>query len=245
MLAAQLIALLLAFATSPEPPKLVEVRHVGVDYHFRGPMPKWSGGAFLTVLHGAGLFPEISAYGRDGRRFLRTIFQIPEAGNIRISAVAHAPGGSIAVTGSAIDNSDNGMRYLAVLSGDGKLSSLVSTGGFVAADVEFASDGTIWAVGWERTDDGHEKPEHMIVRRYSPSGKELAAFLPHSTVKRRPTYPHATTYSFLLSAHGRVGWYSNAAGEYIEFSNDGQITTRVADVPGGRPQIRSRWRFMR
>jgi len=45
VLATKLSVLLLAFATSPEPLKLVEVRHVGVDFHFSGIIPKWSGGA--------------------------------------------------------------------------------------------------------------------------------------------------------------------------------------------------------
>jgi hypothetical protein len=217
----------------PAPVTLVEVRHAAIDFNFSGGrVPEWSGGALVVTNGNSGLFPTVCTFGRDGRILSRLVFKIPQSGSIRIYGFARAPDGTLALAGSAQGDDSGGFTYLSVLSSDGQRQQTVRLKPFAPFAAAIASDGAIWAAGWERTADGREVADYNVVRRYSPSGKDLGAYIPRSSLKSYRYGPPAMS-SFLVSSHGRVGWYSNVAREYIEFSLDGQVVTRVAGATHG------------
>jgi hypothetical protein len=101
---------------------------------------------------------------------------------------------------------------------------------FYPYDVAIAPDGTYWVAGEEVINGEEGSPHHDVIRRFGASGKELGGYLPRSTLTVHGCC-HPADDSFLVSSHDRIGWYSNTAREYIEFSPDGRQLTRVAGLP--------------
>ena len=112
-------------------------------------------------------------------------------GNLAFAKELIAPNGSAArILGLAVDSS--GTVAVSISSRDLNLAergavvfldpygapagSPIDTRRFQAQSLCYADDRSLWAFGWQTG----QPREYMTVRKYSPEGKEVAAFLPRS-----------------------------------------------------------------
>ncbi|HYZ74098.1 MAG TPA: hypothetical protein VE641_13530, partial [Chthoniobacterales bacterium] len=73
------------------------------------------------------------------------------------------------------------------------------------------------------------KRDHDVIRRFSSSGELISTALRRSTFKSK-THPAQTTVAgtpYLLASDDRVGVYSPAANEWIEFGMSGELLLRL------------------
>jgi len=185
----------------------------------------WSGGALLAVRDRFSAAPGVRVIDRDGREVLRFSLEIPGASRIKLyeNSIARGSDGSMAAIGSAHTNDWSG-TFLAVVSPEGQTQMTVRLSPFAPHAVTIASDGTIWVVGYDtqQLPDDRDYQQHLI-RRYDKNGTLLGSFLPWSQVRTPPRTLPAAINSILVSAPGRVGWYSPSAQVYAEFALDGAV----------------------
>lgn len=110
---------------------------------------------------------------------------------------------------------------------------MVRTWPYVAQQVVFAQDGSLWTVGYTFHDTEDRIVQPNIMSHFDSSGKLLASFAV-SARSRAGNGRTAANNSFLRTSQDRIGWFTNGM-EYIEFSFDGHELDRfdgpeVADV---------------
>ncbi|HXG35066.1 MAG TPA: hypothetical protein VNJ11_17000 [Bryobacteraceae bacterium] len=178
--------------------------------------------------------PVVKLFGRDGYLKRRVPIAIEGAARVNVYAVAHGRDGSVAATGSAYSSDGRGAVWLALTAPDGNTQRVIRTNPFVPWQIAIAPDGACWAAGYEKQADGRVSKEHLMLRRFGPSGVQTGAYWPRSLFQTRPQYLHPTNYAMMVAGPDRMGWYSNATNEYVEWSLDGQMLVRL---PG--PELRN------
>jgi hypothetical protein len=181
-------------------------------------IPKWSGGALVTVdghYSGAPLITLLDPFNIK-RKAISLIVAIPLANLIYVNGAARGVDGTIAHGGWARDDMGRVTGYLAIVSPDGQTTNLVRTEPYTPLSVAVAPDGTIWSRGAEfggaartvnHTDAG-------VLRHFDHAGKLLGTFIPQSTLK--PDELLLGTDRLVCSV-SRVGWYlSMGATSYYE-----------------------------
>lgn len=210
---------------------LLEVGRTKIPFDFQGKrLPKWSGGALVVADDKNPALSTIHTFGKDGYLLSSTPFAIPESSRVRIASFARSSDGTLAVVGSAYTADSRGSLYLAAISPDGQRQQIIRLKPFAPFEVAISSDGTYWVAGRELVDGREVNPSHKVIRRYSASDGEIGAYIPRSSLTSY-RHGHPAHDSFLVPSGDRVGWYSNIAREYIEFSLDGLVLTRVAGLP--------------
>ncbi len=190
------------------------------------PVSVWSGGAFISVDHARSEAPIFRVFDENGRQLSEIKLTIPGARLINVYAGRFARGldGWLAVAGSAYSDDSRGGLFLALLSPDGRDRSLIRLNPFAPLALTVAGDGSIWMAGQEVVDGKEGPPSHHVVRRFDRTGKMTASFVPRAEL---PDGLHPADGSFLVAARDRVGWYSQRAKTYFEFTADGTPTARV------------------
>ena len=223
----------LSGTTNSQPVVEVERAGIGLDLGEKR-VPKWSGGALVVVEETDVELPVIHVFGRDGTLLSSVRLAIPQANRIIPRAFAQASDGTLAVAGSAYTGDLRGAQYLAVVSGDGPRQHVIRMNPFGAFAIEIAPDGAIWMAGVEREKGEELNPNHKMIRHFNASRELLGAYIPRSSLPSNDLESPVED-SFLVSSRDRIGWYSNLARIYIEFSLDGRVLTRVAGVPVEEP----------
>lgn len=185
----------------------------------------WAGGALAALDDRNLVVPVVNVFGKDGRLQKSVPISIRGAAAIYVYAISHGLNGSVAATGSVYAEDSRSATWLALTSPNGKEQRIVRTDPFIPAQITLGPDGACWALGYEKA-EGRITREHMMLRRYDASGIETGMWLPRSWFPER-RYGHPATLSFLAAGRDRIGWYSHVTGEYVEWSFQGQILTRV------------------
>ncbi len=185
----------------------------------------WNGNALVLVENGQSEAPRIRVYKSDGTLGTTIGFRIPGARLINIynGRFTRCGDGMIAVAGSAYDGNSQGAAFLAILSPDGARQTVIRTSPYVATTLAFSSDGVLWTAGRELVDGKEGPPNHPIIRRFGRDGKLLSSAMPRDGFS---TARHPVIASSLVASSDRVGWYSELAQVYIEFSLDGREFAR-------------------
>ena len=128
-----------------------------------------------------------------------------------VQKTADAQASSATVRGYSKDTEDGKLEYEVEMTVNGH-----------SKDITIAPDGTIWTVGWDKEAG---RRVYNVLKRFSPSGTLLSSR--HVTVKPFPGDPtdDVSNLSYLHSSGDRVAWLT-AAGEYLEFSFDGNEIAR-------------------
>lgn len=218
---------------------LAQAGKTQIPYVLPGRPGIWSGGAFVTVDDNNGL-PLIRAVNKGGELVSQIEFTIPGARSASVFSGMFARGfdGSFVLAGGAYADDDRAAAFLAWLSADGQRQTIVRPYPFIPSVVTMAADGSIWAAGREVQEDDRnlEKPDYNIVRRYDRTGRLLGSFISRSSLQLKPGSLSPGEYSYLVASRDRVGWYSQVAGKYFEFSPDGSSVQEFATAaaPGVR-----------
>ena len=193
-------------------------------------MPRWSGRALIGIQDNESSGPLIYTIDKDGRKD-RFSFAIPDAGVIYMHGFAMSSDGTVALVGGASSGDSRVSSFLALVSPDRKRQTVVRTWPYVASEVVFVPDGSMWTVGYtfHDTEDRIVKPNTLS--HFDSAGKLLASF--EVTAKSRGGNGRtAANNSFLRASHDRMGWFTNGM-EYIEFSFDGKERDRFDGPEAG------------
>lgn len=204
------------------PPNLPETR-----------IPNWSGGALVTMNDNPTAEPILYAHDPNRNQVYQFPFLIPEGQLVFTRSFKRSPQGIFAVVGGAVSREGKGAAFLGVLRPGGELR-LVRLGSFYPHQVVIAGDGTLWVAGVEGTRSG-EAPNYYVLRRYSDSGVELGRYVLRSSLHTDGAVYFPAANSHLAASRNRVGWYSNYARVYMEFTPDGETVTRVPGLSLVRP----------
>ncbi|GEM_PF-1707921 len=201
-------------------------------------IPHWSGGAVLSVVGNPSDEPLIYRTGRDGRQEIIR-FSIPDGRHISIYGLAGADDGTVAAVGSAYSKDGKGTAFLARIAPDRQKQTVTQLMPYMPNVVTIAGDGSIWMIGWVRA--GESVAEENVLKRFDATGRALASEVLQARHRimsgddeARPRNRDATALSALRNSRDRVAWYTNG-NEYIEFSLDGKILTRLDGPPVEKP----------
>jgi hypothetical protein len=199
-----------------------------IDFDFAGMhVPRWSGGALVNFISNRTAAPSLLRFDAQGKQLQSVILTIAGADMIDLDEIASSPDGSLAVCGKAFDQSGRGSGFITITSPTGNQAMTVRLYPYYPTSITFASDGTIWTLGLEAV-DGKEKgpgvdPGHGVIRHFDKNGKLLGSFIPRSSFPS----PIMVMNGYLVSAEGRVGWYTGpVAGPgsaYYEILADGTV----------------------
>jgi hypothetical protein len=204
-------------------------------------LPHWTGQTLIGVQDNQSNGPLVYMIDREGRRD-HFSFSIPDAGVIYVHGLAIGSDGTVAITGGALSGNSRGGSFLALVPPDRKSQTVVRTWPYVAMDVAFVPDGSLWTEGYTFHDTEIRIVKPNIMAHFDSTGKLLASFPVTAKARFGPGRPAALQHSFLRTSHDRMGWFTNGL-EYIEYSFDGREIGRyegpeVRD-PEGDPALRA------
>lgn len=191
----------------------------------------WSGGALMFVESAKSASPVFRTFDSHGQELRSFTLSIPGASLINVYSGRFARGidGSIAVAGSALTSESRGAAFLAWIAADHERQTVVRVSPFIPNAVTIASDGTIWAAG---TEVG-SRASYPLIRRFDRQGRLLGSFVQSDslTVSDQERFTSPADHSYLASSRDQVGWFSEAAGIYVSFANDGTESRRLRVRP--------------
>lgn len=228
------LAVAAAFACAAVP--TAPTHTIRIQYPLSGnPIGRWTAGTLVGWQQPA---PVVHAHDCLARQIANITVRVPEASRFRLNRAIRAADGSFAAVGMA-DIASGAGAYIWRISADGESQRAIPTAPYGAKDVAVAPDGFIWTSGIQKQtvrmsyEDYAEN--HDIVRRYTPDGRPAGSWLPWKSVKTKDGL-HPGQASMIFASADRVGWYPVRAGEYVEFSFDGQILNRYPTAPAGSGQ---------
>lgn len=178
--------------------------------------------------------PLIYLIDRNGHRD-RFSFTIPDAGIIYVHGFAMSSDGTVAIAGGAVSGDSRAGSFLALVPPERKHQTVVRTWPYVAWEVAFVPDGSLWTVGYTFHDTEDRIVEPNIMSHFDSAGKLLASFPIAAKARFGSGQPAALQHSFLRTSSDRIGWFTNGM-EYIEFSFDGRELGRY-DGPDVRDPV--------
>ena len=110
-------------------------------------VPRWSGGALLTVEGESSISPVVRAFGSDGFQIAALPVIIPNATAVVIYAASRGVTGLTAATGAFKGAQGRHGAFLAIFPPDGGYPKIVMTNPYVPALIAVAADGTFWTSG--------------------------------------------------------------------------------------------------
>ena len=185
-------------------------------------VPKWDRGVLLD--HGVE-DGKIVVIGADGQVKLQAMVGAPGAQKVRISDVAQAPGGGFVAAVGVVVETGESRAYLAWLDAAGRTQKLEPLENAAAVGVEFAPDGTLWALVRKHDADDNEIAGYDMLQHYSADGTRIGSALPRQSFPMDATYP--AWFPCLRVTKDRVGFLSNGTNEWVEVSpTDGKLLGR-------------------
>ncbi|HTB10842.1 MAG TPA: hypothetical protein VK752_04690 [Bryobacteraceae bacterium] len=180
-------------------------------------MVVWKGDTLSFVPeHGAA--PNIRWMNRRGEEETPVAFALPGSADIWLEDAARGSDGITAVVGSASYAGGQEGGFLSVISAGRQ--STIQLQPYRPYRVVFASNGSIWTLGSDDTND-----KGALIRQFDRNGKLISSHLPGSTVSKLPDFSVGDIpASLFATAQGRVGWYAPQARRYFELSSDGALT---------------------
>ncbi len=200
-------------------------------------LPKWENGFFASFdAPGDSLSPLVYVHDRNGKALFDFAVTVPESVDTGITDLAVAPSGQIAVAGGGAVADGRNSGFIAFFGTKGEARFMVRTSPFLARRIRFANDGSLWALGWELSADGAERPVYDMLRQYGPDGKLMRSAMPRS-IFRAPG-SSILQQSYLAVFGDSAGVYSHKTNEWIVLSaKTGQIVERWTGLSGEKDMV--------
>lgn len=159
----------------------------------------------------------------------RKSFEIPGAAYIFVYDITAAQSGEIALIGTATSGDSKAGTFVARI--DPSKEAVISrVTPYVPRKIAIAGDGTLWTVGWMKTETGADG-ENNVVKRFDAKGKSIGTMLPRPQFRKGlPASIDTPDFSVLRASRDRIAWLT-AGNEYIEWSLDGRTITRIEGPP--------------
>ena len=176
----------------------------------------------------------------DGQLAYNFELPCPGTGMCSAAAVAADSKGNIAVSFGYWD-SNRRASGIRVLNSQGKEARFIETSLYVPMNLCFDNNDNLWSLGWQRdsmTQDTEEQQDYMLVRKFSPEGKQIGRYLPRSLWPNRKAHPGAggRGYWNMYAASDRIGtliheFYADQKPELVEWDLNGNLIRRTV-IPG-------------
>jgi hypothetical protein len=191
--------------------------------------PHWSNHWLVGVQDNYSASPLIYLIDKSGNRD-QFPFPLADAAVVYVHGLAVSANGTVAIAGAAVSGDSKAGSFLALVAPDRKEQAIVRTWPYVAWEVTFIPDGSLWTVGYtfHDTEDRIVKPN--VLAHFDGGGKLLQSIPIVAKSRFGPRDSGALSNSFLRASGDRMGWFTNGS-EYIEFSFTGEEIGRY-DGPG-------------
>jgi hypothetical protein len=185
-------------------------------------VPKWERGVLLD--HGVE-DGKIVVIGAVWQVKLQATVGPPGAQKVRIADVTQAPRGGFVAAIGVVGETGESRAYLAWLDAAGRMQKLEPLENAAAVGVEFAPDGTLWALVRKHDADDNEIASYDMLEHYSADGNLVGSALPRQSFPTDATYP--AWFPCLHVTKDRIGFLSNGTNEWVEVSPlDGKLLGR-------------------
>jgi hypothetical protein len=191
-------------------------------------VPEWDGG---YLLHWE--FDKdpalVTMYGRTGLKVLEVRMMPQNAAKVSVSATGATHAGGILAAGGGTMTDGSNQRFIVKTDPAGRIVQSVHTGRFTTRHVCEASDGTVWALGFDL--DLHDSPDadKNVLRHYSFEKGLLGSFVSLDSIsKARDAHSQISRPggSYLGCGKDRVSVYLEPAAQYIEVDISSEKLTR-------------------
>jgi hypothetical protein len=200
---------------------------------FQNPVPTWQNGFLLSHQGNSNLVTKAFAFDRNGKKVFEAAINVPGAATVSVVALAASPEGLFVASGGL--NSAPNTGWLAWLAPPNRIERLVMTAPFIAHELCFAPDGTLWAAGLENGPEiGPITRSYNVFRHYGRDGQLIDSYFPKENFGKSGSV--ATTLSHLVCSADRLGFYGQIPNEWIELSYTGQVIGRWAGI-GTYPNV--------
>lgn len=197
------------------------------------PVPTWQNGFLLSHQGNSNVQTKVFAFDRTGKKVLEAVLKVEGAATVSVATMAASPSEIIAVSGGL--NSAPNTGWIAWLSAPDRIDRLIMTAPFIAHQLCFGPDGTIWAAGLENGPEvGPLTHSYDVFRHYGENGQLLASFLQNETFGKAPGSP--ALLSHLQCSADRLGFYSQTANQWVELLYTGQLLGRWPGI-GSYPDL--------
>ncbi len=216
-------------------PVLREASRLPVAFDFGGKRtPLWSDAGLLVVENSGTRSPRLISLGGGSGERHEIQMAVPDVTKFNVYGFTARRDGSVIAGGSAFASDGRGTSILVFSGAKGTSMRVVRVAPFAVFALSAAPDGTVWAAGGITAD--HEGEDHFVLRKFDTEGRETGGWVLRSSLPKEIPTPASTS---LLSGKGtRVGWYSPAAGVYIEVPAQGGAEIRFPGVSlGGRAKV--------
>lgn len=168
--------------------------------------------------------PHYALIRHDGAVAFRNSFWADGVVQATIMDMAPLDSGGAVVSGGMIQPDGAITRGAMIVRPDGSIEHFIRTDDYIPHHVAAGQDDSVWVFGRQRGD------EAGIARKYSLDGEFQGEFLPRLMFgsEVHPSMPAGRAgRSFARRLGEGVGFYSGAAGEWVELDANGELVRRV------------------
>jgi len=185
---------------------------------FFGPsvaMPEWDNGylisrAIETFETGVS---NVRLYDTSGEKTHEAAIWFPGSYRVIINSATATRAGGIIAGGHAEKSDGSATPFIALIDTTGKITDVVQTKGFVAANLCQGPDGTVWSFGGTGYAMDSDPNPGNTLRHFDFQKGEIGSYLPRLAF---PKHPSPEMHAYIRCSDKEVVAYSTTAHEYIE-----------------------------
>ena len=171
----------------------------------------------------------VTMYDRTGLKVLEARIVPEDTAKVSVSATAATHAGGILAAGGGTMTDGSSQRFIAETDPAGRIVQSVHTGRFTTRHVCEASDGTVWALGFDLDIHNSLDADKNVLRHYSFEKGLLGSFVSLDSISKSPdAYSQISIpgRSCLRCGKDRVSVYLGPAAQYIEVDTSSEKLTR-------------------
>jgi hypothetical protein len=179
---------------------------------------QWKNGFLLVWTSLPAKTGQLSLYDSGIQLHKAVSFHIPEATQISTAAADMRASGDFVVAGYAKNERGVIARFVASVSSDGTVKSIVRTGAYQAKAVCAANDGSVWTIGEEWISPGHPKQDgYSVLRQYSMEKGLLQVALKKEAFRENELAFQMAVAGRLQCQENRIRFFSYETLQWFEF----------------------------
>jgi hypothetical protein len=209
---------------------------------------RWSQGRLLAWSRRPSPTPRVGIYDSHVQLMNTVQLEIPGSAAAAITSVDLTRNGNLVLAGIATQADGAKARYVALILHNGRLSSVVRTGAYLAHYICAADDGSVWTVGDEWIGPGEIRQSgYSVLRQYSLRTGLVRELVSRDQIRGKDVSWGTMPYNAFLACNGsKVRFLSTISQQWFEYDRrtglltqddlepDASDITGLVVTPGGR-----------
>jgi hypothetical protein len=171
--------------------------------------------------------PMVAVFDRDGKRVLDGRIWAPGFASVTVRRLGATHGGGVLASAGGITTDGLVEHFIARTDSSGRTTQAVRTHQFLVQQLCEASDGTVWALGynWDRS----EPADSNVLRHYSFERGLLGSFLALDSISKASDAVlliESPSSSYLRCGKDRVSLYFPSTADYVEVDSSTEKLVR-------------------